>query len=575
MRLLFCLATLPCIALAATPAWVDRSNEHAKVALSPIGTFSPEDAAQLGLDGYDEGVLDLKPGLTERVIKANEGVLTELRRRLDTEKDPLVRQDLEIMIDSTQQGIRSAELSRKYRLPYINAGRIVFSGIQSLLDDQTAASRHPAALVRLRRYAGLEKGYSPITELAEQRTRERLKEPGLIGPPREQVEKDLATAAFFVDGLPKLFMKYKITGFEEAHERLKKQLSTYDGFIRKEVLPRARQDFRLPEELYADALKNYGVDMPPAELAAMAHRSFAEFQMQADEIAAKVAKEKGITATGYRDVIRHLKKDQLGPDQILDHYRTRIAQIESIVRRENLVTLPARPARIRLASEAESAQQPAPNMRPPRLIGNTGESGEFVLPLSNPAAGNQKTDDFTFAASSWTLSCHEARPGHEMQFSKMVENGVSNARAIFAFNSTNVEGWGLYSEWIMFPHMPAEGQLISLQHRMMRAARAFIDPELQAGKLTPAQAKTILLDDVVLSDPMATQEVDRYTFRAPGQATSYFYGYTRLLDLRRDMEKKLGAKFKSREFHDYILSQGLLPPALLRKAVVDHYSRAQ
>jgi uncharacterized protein (DUF885 family) len=153
----------------------------------------------------------------------------------------------------------------------------------------------------------------------------------------------------------------------------------------------------------------------------------------------------------------------------------------------------------------------------------------------------------------------------------MVETGVSTARAVFAFNSTNVEGWGLYSEWMMFPFMPAEGQLISLQHRMMRAARAFLDPELQAGKITPAHAKAVLMNDVLLSGAMATQEVDRYTFRAPGQATSYFYGYTRLLELRRDVEKKLGAKFNAREFHDFILSQGLLPPPVLRAAVMERF----
>ena len=70
----------------------------------------------------------------------------------------------------------------------------------------------------------------------------------------------------------------------------------------------------------------------------------------------------------------------------------------------------------------------------------------------------------------------------------MVERGVSLARAMFAFNSTNVEGWGLYSEWFMLPYMPEDGQLISLQLRLLRAARAFIDPELQAGKITPKQA---------------------------------------------------------------------------------------
>jgi len=71
----------------------------------------------------------------------------------------------------------------------------------------------------------------------------------------------------------------------------------------------------------------------------------------------------------------------------------------------------------------------------------------------------------------------------------------------------------------------------------------------------------------VLSEAMANQEVERYTFRSPAQATSYFYGYTRLATLRAETEKALGAKFDQQKFHDFILSQGLLPPALLRKAV--------
>jgi hypothetical protein len=568
---LLLMLTTTVVSFAAAPPWVARSNENAKVALEPLAKFGPESAAQLGLEGYDEGVVDLKPNLTERTLTAEREVVKELNRRKSEEKDPLVRQDLDIMIEATGESMRGTELTRKYRIPYINAAQIAFGGIHALLDDQIDASRRPAAVVRLRRYAGLEKGYTPLTVLAEARTRERLNVPGLIGPPREQVEKDLTMSSFFIDGLAQLFTKYKLTGWEDAHARLKTQLTAYNEFVRKEILPKSRTDFRLPPELYAWSLQNYGVDIPPARLAEMAHKAFDDFQRQANEIAMYLAKDKNIQAKDYRGVIRALKKEQLASDQILEHYRTRISQIESIVRRENLVTLPDRPARMRLATPAESAAQPAPYMHPPRLIGNTGESGEFVLPLNNPAAGNQKTDDFTFAAASWTLTSHEARPGHEMQFSKMIENGVSTARAVFAFNSTNVEGWGLYSEWMMFPHMPAEGQLISLQHRMMRAARAFLDPELQAGKLTPAEAKRILMEDVVLSDPMATQEVDRYTFRAPGQATSYFYGYTRLLELRREIEQKLGPSFDARAFHDFILSQGLLPPAMLRKLVLEHF----
>ena len=76
------------------------------------------------------------------------------------------------------------------------------------------------------------------------------------------------------------------------------------------------------------------------------------------------------------------------------------------------------------------------------------------------------------------------------------------------------------------------------------------------------------MDDVLLSETLANQEVERYTFRNPGQATSYFYGYTRLLELRAEAEKKLGANFDAQRFHDLILAQGLLPPDLLRRAVL-------
>ena len=199
-----------------------------------------------------------------------------------------------------------------------------------------------------------------------------------------------------------------------------------------------------------------------------------------------------------------------------------------------------------------------------------------MLPLETTGKGGAtlKYDDFTFAAASWTITAHEARPGHELQFDAMVERGVSLARALFAFNSTNVEGWGLYSEWFMLPYMPDDAKLVSLDYRLLRAARAFLDPELQQGKITPEQAMQILEHDVVCSPAFATEEVERFTFRMPGQAPSYFDGYTRLLEIRKAAEQALGPKFNVQRFHDFILSQGLLPPNLLRKAVMEDFVKS-
>lgn len=560
----------------AQPAWIARSNENAQVLLKLQAKYAPEGASRQGIPGLDEQISQFPKDRREKSRADQLAAAQELKRRLAAEKDPLVAQDLEIMVKATEQGIRGAELSDKYDLPYFNVTQLVFGGLRALLDDQVPQERRKAALVRLRKYTGMEQGFEPITAQAKARTLDWAK-PGQLGPPKIQVESNLARADFFINGIGQLFEKYKIEGYQEPFAELKRQLTDYNQWVKTEILPKSRTDFRLPPEEYAFGLRQYGIDIPVEQLTAMAHKAFTEYQQEMQQIAQKIAKERGLASSDYRDVIRELKKDQLVGEAILPHYQQRLKEIEEIIRREHLVTLPNRPARIRLATPAETAQQPAPNMQPPPLLNNTGEQGTFVLPLNVPTAGSAETkqiDDFTYAAASWTLTAHEARPGHELQFASMVERGVSLARSIYAFNSVNVEGWGLYSEYITKPYMPLDGQLISMQLRLLRAARAFIDPELQSGKLKPEDGMRILTQDVMLSPQFANTEIERYTFRSPGQATSYFYGYTRLLELRKDTEAKMGKRFDQQKFHDFILGQGLLPPDLLRKAVMQDFVTA-
>ena len=91
------------------------------------------------------------------------------------------------------------------------------------------------------------------------------------------------------------------------------------------------------------------------------------------------------------------------------------------------------------------------------------------------------------------------------------------------------------------------------------------------GQIEPAAAQAFLMKEVGLSEPMAKQEVDRYSFDAPGQATSYFYGYQRHLALRGKAEMALGERFDPLSYHDFIIDQGMLPPYLLEQAVIEQY----
>lgn len=554
--------------------WIAKSNSYTHLLLDIEKKYSPELASSQGIASYDTlvSVPTLANDMASR--KEKEKVLAQLKTALQKETNLHVMQDLNILIRQTELGFKMYDFYLNKEITFLNPTTSIYEGLYTLLDDQTAPERRNAAVIRLIKYAGLQNGYQSIPAIYKDRTEEQMAKPGMIYPSKQSVEVELSRNASIVAGIALLFKKYNITGWENAYADLKKQLEDYDAWIKTNLLPKCRTDFKLPPEEYKLALESFGIDIPPADLAKMAHAMFTDIQNQMKPIAEQIAKKYKLPSSDYRDVIKYLKKDQLTGDSIMLVYKKNLAAIEDIIRKHHLVTLPNRPAIIRLASEAETAQQPAPHMVPPPFLNNTGERGVFVLPLNMPAAPGEKVDkydDFTFEAATWTLIAHEARPGHELQFDKMVEEGVSLARVLYAFNSTNVEGWGLYSESIIFPYMPIEGQLISLDYRLLRAARAFLDPELQAGTITQQQVLDFLMREVVQSHAMAKQEMERYSLKMPGQANSYFYGFTKMIALRKDTEKALGNKFDQHRFHDFVLAQGILTPTLLREAVMKNF----
>ena len=563
--------------MAATEgSWVARSNAHTQLVLEFLAKYNPEGAASLGVDGLDEQIFDLGENIHQRQMEEAGVLVAELKARLIDETDPKVRQDLQILIKAGEDYIYSSQLEYDNLLPYLNMPQTIFYGMRGLLDPQVDAARQPAAIVRLRKYGGLEEGYQPITELAKARTAERFDTPGLIGPYKGEIEQELGNAQSYVSGIEQLFQQYGLEGWEEPYQEIVRQLADYDKWVRAEVLPRARDDYRLPAVLYEDALRNWGVYESPQQLIQTATQGYMDIRNEMDALAPLIAKQKGYDTSDYREVIRLLKKERIAGDELLDYYNARLKDLEKIIRDNRLVSLPDRDAGIRIASEAETAAQPAAHLETPRLIGNTGEFPVFVLPkLGKNADGSWQQSDDNFEAGTWTLTAHEARPGHELQYSAMIEEGVSIARAVFSFNSANVEGWALYAEAIAKPYLPLDAQMISLQYRLARAARMFLDPMLNLGLITPEDARRVLLEDVVLGETWAQNEVERYTYRMPGQATAYYYGYTKLQALRTQTELMLKDDFDALAFHDFILAQGLLPPELLREAVTTEFVPSQ
>ena len=137
------------------PAWVQKSNQNAQLLIAIMARYSPENAAAEGVPGLDQQISSLPPEQPLRFRKDMAIARLELQKRLAAEKDPLVRQDLEILIAEADRDIRSSEASERNLLPYEDVAGTIFYGVKSLLDDQVSADRRPAAVVRLRKYTGL------------------------------------------------------------------------------------------------------------------------------------------------------------------------------------------------------------------------------------------------------------------------------------------------------------------------------------------------------------------------------------------------------------------------------------
>ena len=93
-----------------------------------------------------------------------------------------------------------------------------------------------------------------------------------------------------------------LKGWEKAYATLEQQCTNYNAWVKTEILPRARTDHRLPPEVYADNLHQFGVDITPEELISRALTAFAEIRNQMNITAGLIAKERGFADPGYQAV---------------------------------------------------------------------------------------------------------------------------------------------------------------------------------------------------------------------------------------------------------------------------------
>lgn len=564
----------------APPSWIATSNQIAEEYSRALAEILPETGSGLGYQEYDSRATVNDRNLEQRMESHNKAWKAKLEGLIAAEKHPEVLVDLNVLKEEIERRLRGLELEREYGIvPFDRVTDGVFYSLQTLINEQNPASRKLAAVDRFKKYVnGFSEGElksQPSTEAARARIERKIKQYGSKNGPskgkrfyplQRDIDHYLENSAKVLEGIKDLLAKSGRDDWKEDYEKFRIQVRTYENWVRTSLRPLARSDYRLPYGLYSHVLTRYGHRDTPEAIRDAARKEFDNNLKTYAALAAEIAKRDGLKDASPKAVIRHLKSNiETDAEKIRARYIKADDDLSAEIRRRDLVTLPSVPLRIRVASEAESRIQPVPHLTTPALIGNTGQRPEFVVPIGSK--DKLAFDDFAFAATAKSLTAHEGRPGHDLQFSAILDRGVSIIRARYAFNSVNVEGWALYAEWLMEESMTLDEKMGLMMARMMRNARMFLDPDLHLGKLTPEQATQVITEQVGMSPEWADLELKRYMFRSPGQAPSYYYGYLKLRELREETVKRMGQDFRERCFHDAILQAGLLPLETLRTKI--------
>jgi uncharacterized protein (DUF885 family) len=365
-----------------------------------------------------------------------------------------------------------------------------------------------------------------------------------------------------------------------AATRAAAALHDLQRFLETDLLARSDGSFRLGRERFARKLAfalgdDIDIDTVAADARALLTRTQAEMvdtakQIWADDKLGKLPPlDTGEQRKAFvRRVLDHVAADRPTNQTILADARRLLDKATAFVRDQNLVRVPEEPV----------AVIEMPEYKRGIAVAYCDSSGALEATPQTFFAISPTPSDWPRArAESFyreynqamlaELTIHEAMPGHYLQ---LMHNNqfASKLRAVFA-SGPFVEGWAVYAEWMMAEH-GFGGPRVKLQRQKMvlrLSANAILDHDIHAGTMDEQAALALMKNEAFQEDGEAVGKWKRARLSS-AQLTTYFYGFTELLKLRKAVESQPG--FSERAYHDRLLSWGSPPMKFVRQLVVRH-----
>ncbi|NVM76998.1 uncharacterized protein (DUF885 family) [Duganella sp. SG902] len=363
-------------------------------------------------------------------------------------------------------------------------------------------------------------------------------------------------------------------------QRVNAALTAVDGYVAfltemdKQMDTKGRRTFRLGKELYE---QKFAFDIQSASTAeqtyqkALATREelLANMDKLSDELWDKTMGSTAKPSDRFAKigmVIDKLSERHVAREDFVNEIKRQIPVLQDWVISKNLLTLdPNKPLEVR-ATPAYAAGVAGASIDAPGPYRPQDRTYYNVTPLdgATPEAAESSLREY----NHWILqilNIHEAIPGHYAQL-VYANRSPSIVKSIFG-NGAMVEGWAVYGERMMlesgYGDNAPEMWLMYSKWNLRSVTNTILDYSVHVLGMTEEQAIDLLTRQAFQTRSEAVEKWHRVQVSSV-QLTSYFSGYSEIMELREQRKQQLGAKFNLKEFHEQFLSYGSAPVRVIK-----------
>ena len=370
----------------------------------------------------------------------------------------------------------------------------------------------------------------------------------------------------------------------KAIETARKENAKHQKWLEEEVLPKANGNFRIGPKLYDRKLAfTLQTPLTRQQILEKAESELVKTRSHMYDIAKSVYKgmhpytefPEVPTEVYQQAVIRAALEEAYleipDKDGIIDFARSSIRIAEDFVKKAEILTLPSDPVEIIIMPEFRRGVTLAYCDSPGPL--ETGLKTFYaVSPLPEEWTEKQVHSYLREynQRSVHNLTIHEAMPGHFVQLAHS-NRYPSTLRAVLS-SGVFIEGWAVYVERVFLEegfldHDPLM-QLIILKWYLRAIANAMIDQKIHAGDMSYDEAMELMIEDTFQEEREAAAKWIRAQLTS-AQLSTYFVGFLEHYSLREEVQKRRGAKFVLKDYHDEELSFGSPPVQFVRALMLD------